>query len=533
MCSATLRSSSPHLRLIVRTLAGLFLASMTSTASAQITKVVGWGQTEVTITAAELGLDHLMPLAQTVSVASSHGSLQLDGTDLVYAPSSRFWQIGFDTFQVSVGGKAPRDVFLIANLREEPLAGDAFQGCVLGGDWTWTGDLSELQLQSSSVTNDCFLRVQAGGTGIGVRTRPQALTGPGGGNTSISLDPGIGGGTELPFGLPDGMEVPIVAGVTQDGRVVFELVLTGSQLLARAYRADGSAVTSSPLALSDEAQHLEMDWWFASASGARDGGVMLSRNGVFETAVTGVDNFGLLGLPWSWEFGLLGPTNGGQGVLALLDPEVWVSPRQPMFEPIFADSAAGFSLSRWSDLINPDKIMVSTKNSTQNPQFLLGVSNARQVALVDDSPVAERHFRARFSLGVDQMAPGTGVMTIFAALGQSREKPVFSVQLRFNQNLGAYQVRTRTRHGAGEVVSPWASAPPAVATLEVSVQWWAETQAAAADGGLRLEVGGAELVELGQLTSTTLRVEEAWIGAVLIPKGWQGELLFDDLCAWR
>lgn len=504
------------------------LASFTVPAFAQVIKTVEWGQEEVHISIQDLYQSGFRSMSNVATIPPSFGGLVPDGAGgLLYTPDERFWQVGVDAFQLELNRQF-RDVYLIANLREDEFAKDA---CSLGESWSLIGDLSKFQWLAQSLTGDCAFQVQLGGAMIGVRTRPQALTGPGGGNTSITLDPGIGGFPD-PY-LSENLNIPLAAGVLQSGQVVFELVLnSNAEVVTRAYRSDGSYVESEPIPLVVGDQEYEMDWWFASAEGAADGGVLLSRNGVLEAEVNGVDNFGLLDQLWDWSFGLLGNSEGASGGMVLRDPEVWVSPRQPVFEPIFADSASTQTLERWSQLVNETSISITGDDGQKDPEFNLHFDGSRrQVVLQDESPMGERHYRARYSLDLSQMLAGQIGWTNFSAFATERTAPVFRVQLRFDHALGAYQVRGVALSGGGQVVSAWSPLPPGVAAFDLALQWWAAGDTHG--GGLRLWVDDAPVVDLRGLANAGSEIEAISLGAMGLPLDWKGDLKLDDIFTWR
>ncbi len=511
----------------------LFSVLLTIGAQAQSVKTVPWEQAEVEISFDELGMAGPLPVSHATSISPAYGVLEDNkGDSFRYLPTSEFWQAGVDNFQIEVDGQL-RDVFLIANLREDDFAGEALPGCSIGELWQLEGDLTGFTVVAAEGLNgDCGMQLQLGVPAIALRPRPQALTGPGGGNTSITLDPGIGGFPGFP-NVPDGLTVALAAGILQNGSVAFELVLIDdATLVARAYDAEGVYTESAPIVLELGPQELELDWWFASAPGASDGGLLLSRNGLLEAEINGVDNFGLLEQPWNWHFGVLGESVGASGGFILYDPEVWTSPRQPIFEPIFADSAGTLSLERWSSLVNGQYISVVTDPLKQDPQFsLMFDGTRRQVAMRDGSPQAERHYRARFSVNVEDLAPGALGWTLLKAHNAERSNVLFRVQTRYSAALGAYQLRIVAGTGTGQVGSTWATLEPGVTAFDVAMQWWA--QEGADGGGMRLWSDAELVAELQDVQNAGMRVEEVSIGGMGVLEDWTGSLTIDDVFTWR
>ncbi len=480
----------------------LLLTPMTM---AQTVQVVPWAQPLILISLnqekLEAGVEAAAyPLTWT---DPRRGQLKQSGGGLVYMPDEEFWEVGFDSFHLreSSTSKQYETVFLIAGLREEPQALGALEGCVLHPDWFLLGDAQVVQ-RPVAKSSTCLFEMTLGADVPTTLVGPKAQTGPGGGNTSISLDPGTHRSPGS-FELLPGMETPVVAAITSQGETVFELVLReGLELFVRAYHSDGTVVMSKPVQTAQVRQDLELEWWFASTEGASDGGLLLVRDGVLETAVIGIDNFGLLGRAWNWHFGLLAPTVGASGTLALEQPEVWTSPRQPVYQPLFA-------------------------NGTDN------VYSAQSAALRDASPSAERHYRARFFVGFEGVrSEAGGAWTLFRADDPGRGLVPFDVQVRSSLFRGL-EVRARAWNGSMMVETPWEPLPEGRSSHDVAVQWWAQSDAQTPNGGLRLWVEGALTGGVSGLANASVRVEETYLGVLSAPLGGGGELVIHDFFAWR
>ena len=505
--------------------------------SAQVLKIVPRGSGGVLIAGSEL-VPGFTFNGQTASWTSpSHGDLDEDQGGLFYRPGLEFWETGIDSFRVHHGHLPPsgRSVFLIADLKVDEFATNPLADCQLDPSWTWVGDPGNFGVGSSPDGSDCPLLLTLGGSS-GYLASAWTQTGPGGGNTSITLDPGrpvgLGGTTYISPEFPPSL----AAGVTRDGRTVFELELQeGLELVARAYLGDGTEVSTAPLPLAFEFQKIELNWWFASAPGAADGGLILLRDGVLEASLSGIDNFDFLGQEWSWNIGLLDPTQGATGVLAMKEQGVWTSPQQPVFEPLFADSAAGGSLEAWSAVVNPQKILILVPFEGADPELFLTISAGTPVILQDDSPAAERYYKASFSLGVDELQALSGVSwTLFEGRqsGVTRRAPPFRLEVRRRLLGTGFEIRALVQEGFSEPATQWVELPSSP-RVEVSLQWWASRQPGQSDGGLLLRIDRVTRAQLGGLANDGVRIDQTSLGAIGIPVGIGGQLIIDDFIAWR
>lgn len=461
----------------------------------------------------------------TVAAPPSRGSLEESGSGLLYTPDWSFFTRGFDHFHYrpwGQGGWLFQDVYLVADLREAPLALGAFEAdCTLKPGWTAQGDLT---IESSAWSQVfCTASVEAGATPAFLRFQIQGVppdTSPGGGNTGMSLDPG---------GPLDDQGTVVLSAHNDKGDSIFEVVQEGMALRVKGRQGDGSMRTSASMALPEGRVRIDLGWWLAHRSHSQDGGAWLTIDGELQGQVLGLDNFGPEFRPWEWRFGSTQGSPQASGVLQIGDPDIWESLDPPVFAPLFADSAETGDLSLWSALINPQNMAVV--DDAGFPEIEVQVTPGTSNALVDTSPEGLQHYNARFTIDTARLdLPAGQDVTIFRA-PQDERSDLFQVILGRTTNDAGFHVRVLSGNAISLASLPWVELP-ATDRVILGVRWWAGKTGQ--PGGVILAVNGDERMELsiqnaGSLMGTTelgvLQVETKLSGV--------GTLRFDEFEAWH
>jgi hypothetical protein len=144
---------------------------------------------------------------------------------------------------------------------------------------------------------------------------------------------------------------------------------------------------------------------------------------------------------------------------------------------------------------------------------------------VDQSPVAEQRYRARFYFDPNSIIMEDGDMHYVFAGYMTPSDKVFRVILRYSA--GSYQLQASLYNNSGATFgSEWF-------TLEnnwtcVEIDWRAATQPDTNDGGLTLWLDGVQEAEIVNVANGNLRVETVRLGAVSgIDDGTRGMYYFD------
>ena len=531
-------SKTPHLTSCI--VVGLLGIGMATTLAAQVVRLVPRDATQTFLPGDELLPGMTFDPALVTWTPATRGQLSMASDGLSYEPDADFRDVGIDSFRISHPHMQPqeRTVHLVADLKESSFALNPLNAaCELDPGWLLIDDGDRISLTSNGDGSMCFFEFALGDVQGAYTHATDAQTGHGGGNTCLTLDPGDPFDPGNPTSFAPGFETALVAGVSLTGILLFDLRLeAGPALVARARRQDGSMESTSPIPISYASQLIELNWWFASASGADDGGLLLLRDGVLEAAIPGVDNFDFADHEIQWKFGLMDPTQDSSGIVAMWDLELWTSQTPPIYEPLFSDSASDGSLASWSDVVNAAAVTFYQPTPGSDPELSLTLSAGAPVALCDDTANAERHYRAAFSVGLGGLAPSASTTwTLFAAeqdLGNGRIASPFRLEVRRQPFGSVFQMRALAKDRHGEEATQWVTLSSSQPRVEVALQWWA-SQNQASSGGLVLRVDGNVEAELSQLSNDSDRVDSTCLGAMDLPLGVNGQLIVDDFVAWR
>jgi len=118
---------------------------------------------------------------------------------LFYVPDPEFWEAGIDSFRIYHPHTLPnwQTVHVVADLRMNHLLGNPIDACQLDPGWHWSTSAPNNILSTYGNSSQCAFAFTLGTGQAIVPMGGNAAVGPGGGNTSIIIDPGApyGGGS--------------------------------------------------------------------------------------------------------------------------------------------------------------------------------------------------------------------------------------------------------------------------------------------------------------------------------------------------
>ncbi len=328
---------------------------------------------------------------------------------------------------------------------------------------------------------------------------------------------------------------------------------------------DATTFTSSGWSTISDAPHaIELDWRASTAVGANNGGLTLWVDGVQQANVTGIDNdtrwiesvrlgalsgidTGTRGTEFFDAFeshrvtyiGLATPSNTPTPTLpptvtptpTITNTPTPTSTTPPLPDLIFADGAESGTLSAWSssstDGGNLSASTTAALVGSQGIQALINDNNS--IYVIDDSPTAETHYRARFYFDPNTiaMAPNDAHLIFLArtANGATTGTTLLQVELRFSG--GKYQIRALLLDDATTFTSGgWITISDAPHPIELD--WLASTGVGANNGGLTLWIDGVQKASITGIDNDTRRIESIRLGALTgVDVGTRGTYYFD------
>lgn len=200
---------------------------------------------------------------------------------------------------------------------------------------------------------------------------------------------------------------------------------------------------------------------------------------------------------------------------------------------IFADGFEFGNLSAWSSSTTDAGDLSAHAVAAQTGAYglLATIDDNNAIYVTDDSPNAEKRYRARFYFD-----PNSIVMqnndTHYLFYGYSGTSTVvLRAQLRLSN--GSYQLRAALRNDASSwASSPWFSISDASHYFELD--WRAATTSGANNGSLTLWFDGTQMADLTGIDNDTRRIDRVRLGAVAgIDSGTRGAYYFDQFASNR
>lgn len=481
------------------------------------------------------------PAGSSVSAVTqtARGVLTVLPAGLDYAPSQSFATFGMDSFTYQADGTIQR-VLLVAGLDAtlEATGPGTLDGgsCVLAAGWS---------INTYNGTRQSPTFVSGGGSECGAVYDPAAPlllarlgapgggdpTTPGGGHTSMILDPGDdpnGGGVNT-----GGGDIEWALAVDDLGSPVLRLLETSAGELVAEVLSNGVPLgTTAPVAMppGPDPFGIGLTWWFEADAASRDGGLLLEVDGRFETALVGLP-FPAQDLHWGF-----GPDDTRQPdtPATLWSAEVFVSAAGARY-PIFSDHGHG-PVAAWSGTVQGGSIQ--TVQQPNGPARRLDVPlSASPVQLVDVRPDGPKSYRASFELDPASLALSDyHQATLFEASyadpgGQGTVEP-FGVQLRWHPLYG-FQIRGQALHNTFRKSTPWVGIGTGTASSTVELSWRASSDGPSRDGVFSLWVDGGTAATIPGLHNAFMRVDEVRFGLADLPINASGSLIVDSYDAWR
>lgn len=198
-------------------------------------------------------------------------------------------------------------------------------------------------------------------------------------------------------------------------------------------------------------------------------------------------------------------------------------------QPIFKDDFESGDLSKWSVPPSAKGDLSVSGAAAYRGAYGLGVSvnHTQKIALIDDSPSLEAHYRARFYFCPNSltMTPGD-YHYIFEAGDRVRKTMVFGVRLY--RNSSGYNLGINASDDAGvDAKSPYF--PITDAWHAVEIEWLASTAPAARNGFFNLWIDGVLVGSISNINDNLLTVGRVYLGAPGgMDAGTSGTIFFDD-----
>src|SRR6185503_17981624 len=203
---------------------------------------------------------------------------------------------------------------------------------------------------------------------------------------------------------------------------------------------------------------------------------------------------------------------------------------------IFADNVESGDLTRWSSAVTDGTdLRPSAAAGMAGTAFGIQalVNDTNSLYVVDDTPIYESRYRARFYFDPNGFDPGEASShfrtRIFIAFDPSGLRVITLVLKRQG---GAYSIETRVRRNDGTRVDtgfvPLSNAPH---FLEFS--WRRATRSGAIDGSLEMWIDGTSMATLSGIDNDLSSIDFARLGALAVKTGAAGTLFFDQFDSRR
>lgn len=220
------------------------------------------------------------------------------------------------------------------------------------------------------------------------------------------------------------------------------------------------------------------------------------------------------------------PTNKPEALRDLLSH--W---RTLVESPLFADGFEAGNTAAWSTVVgNATTVKVVPAAASQGAYGLrIAVTGQEPHYVVDDSPAAAMHYRARFTFDPHSLPmEDREAHIIFSA---EMASPVLRVQVR--RVAETYQLRLLVRDNASNwTASAWT--PLSDTAHQLEFDWRAATAAGTADGHAKLWVDEVLQGDLRNLENDTRRIEQVRLGAIGgMRAATQGSYFFDAFASWQ
>jgi hypothetical protein len=206
------------------------------------------------------------------------------------------------------------------------------------------------------------------------------------------------------------------------------------------------------------------------------------------------------------------------------------------WSPIFRNNFEGGTLGAWASSVTDggDLSLTTVSPITGTYSLQAVVNDLNPLYVVDDRPLDEIHYRARFRFNTGDYDPGTSTghfrTRIFLGFEEAPDRRLFAVVLKYQSGQYSLIGRARQDDNSQADIPPFAIAP---GTHLVEIEWIRASGPAAGDGFFGLFVDGALIGEVDGLQSYVSRLDYVRLGVMNIKDGASGTLFFDDFDSQR
>ncbi len=289
-----------------------------------------------------------------------------------------------------------------------------------------------------------------------------------------------------------------------------------------------SLAATSWFPIADGRHVVELKWQAATLPDGDNGALALRLDGRPAGELSGLASGGEV--VESVRFGANDAAPGTRGTFSLDGFESWVRSQPPIlrddFEHVFG---------AWINLATTD--LEITQDAALEGDYGLEVvlDPGGETYLIDDSPTAEKRYKARFLLDLNSLTMAAGdVFHILAGASQDGA-PVGQahLQLRLKYSAGSYRLQARHRDVATGSVLATGWVPIAGGEHVVDLRWRAASSTTETNGELRFWIDGVQAGELFGLANGDDVVESIRFGAKGVDAGTSGIIYLDSFLSWR
>ena len=203
-------------------------------------------------------------------------------------------------------------------------------------------------------------------------------------------------------------------------------------------------------------------------------------------------------------------------------------------DPIFSDEFESGNLAAWSSNSTDGTDLSVTSSAIPNHgKGLQAVINDKNTLyLVDDSPNAENHYRARFYFDPNSISMINGDY-LYILQGYATSTSNIVIRIQFKNTSGSYQLRAKSIDEAGiDQSTPYVTITDAPHYLEV--EWAAATTAGANNGYLNFWIDGVKQGSIAGIDNDIYLMERLRLGAVYFSTAaTSGTMFFDGFVSRR
>jgi len=346
--------------------------------------------------------------------------------------------------------------------------------------------------------------------------------------------------------MPEGATFEFFRGLSYNAGTAFylQLGMVNGDYAIRSVMVDDNQqpVESDWIPVSDAPHLIEMEWWRAWSADVSDGRVLLWIDGnggqlpqvadndtmTIDAVEMGAMALSTASIAGTVYFDDLTSIRYGNAYIGA-DPNVTLPPS----DPIFSDGFESGDLSGWdSAQTDSGDLSVTTDAALFDTYGLQAVVDDDSPMFVqDNSPLAERHYRARFYFDPNSIAIPDGDSLVLFEGRDLSAGTVFQVSLRYSDD--AYQVgASLVDDNQTNYATDWSTITDDVHALEV--EWARASDAESSNGFAILWVDGESVGSVGSVDNDTLRVDNVRLG-VLSPSSANisGTLYIDDFASNR